>query len=111
MIRWMYSVYEISTTGTTGGNFWMVGGGSFMSAHDWMSYKCRQLLRLLTDNYNSTQLYQKGSSSPEEPSLLRQVTFRCWTAPVLDTDPVLGVDSDPGPGGGAAGPGAKRRLS
>ena len=57
------------------------GGGNSMSALDWVSYKCRQLLRLLTDNYNSTQLYQKGLkgfSSPEEPSLLRQVTFRSW---------------------------------
>ena len=55
------------------------GGGNFMSALDWVSYKCRQLLRLLTDNDNSTQLYQKRFSSRGEPSLLRQVTLRSWT--------------------------------
>ena len=64
MIRWMCSGIDANgfyTPVPTGEG--VMGGGGFMSALDWVLYKCRQRLRLLTDNNNSTQLYQKRFSS------------------------------------------------
>ena len=82
---------------------WEKSGGQNVCGVVWVPNKCQQRLSLMTDNENIIQRYRKRfSTSSRRTITLRQVIFRSWTriSLVLDTDPVLGVDSDPGPGGG-----------
>ena len=92
----MYSginVHGFSTTVTTGGNFRMVGGISCLH-----SIGCHKnaascldcsLTIIIAPNF-----IKKGSVVPEIHH------FYDYGASLLDTDSVLGVGSDPGPGGG-----------
>ena len=56
---WMYSVYQISPIGGTGGK--MGWWGKNMSAVDWAPYKCHQRLSLMADDENNTNFIKNGS--------------------------------------------------